>query len=179
MGARHILCGALQQAPNVSREANSKSLSDPIHYVGPETLVWVGSQPPFPFLLPEWCSHLPPLLGTECRHGGGGGGRCVFSWRRSSVYLYSRGRLKLDTGTHVIVYADVTLATPAPTQIQNPLRVGRRIKLSVCIPHAYSRLATTQYLIRFMLDSPVGDDPVPRRVYPAVKHGVAPPHSYT
>ena len=112
VGARHILCGALQQAPNVSREANSKSLSDPIHYVGPETLVWVGSQPPFPFLPPEWCSHLPPLLGKECRHGGGG--RRVFSWWRSSVYLYSHGRL---TGTRVIVYADVTLATPAPTQI--------------------------------------------------------------
>ena len=31
--------------------------------------------------------------------------------------LYSRGRLKLDTGTRVVVYADVTVATPAPTQI--------------------------------------------------------------
>ena len=52
-------------------------------------------------------------------------------------YLYSCGRLKLDTGTRVIVYANVTLATPAPLHkfitIVNPLRVGRQIKFSVCI----------------------------------------------
>ena len=91
------------------------------------------------------------------------------------LYLYSRGRLKLDTGTRVIVYGDVTLATPAPTQIHYYCESasGRAsIKFSVCIygrsesTRLKSRLATTQYLIRFMLASPVGDDPVPRRVYP-------------
>ena len=47
--------------------------------------------------------------------GGGGGGGDVSSAGEGPQYICIRGHLKLDTGTRVIVYADVTLATPAPT----------------------------------------------------------------
>ena len=80
--------------------------------------------------------------------GGGGGGGDVSSAGEGPQYICIRGHLKLDTGTRVIVYADVPLLLHKFITIVNPLRVGRRIKFFK------SRLATTQYLIRFVLGSP-------------------------
>ena len=62
--------GILQQAPNVSREANSKSLSDPIHYVG--WSAWAVSRR----------SHSCHLSGVVSCHLGGVV-TCLHCWGRS------------------------------------------------------------------------------------------------